>query len=135
MPDRSPKPDRWESEDPRDDERLKAAMRARGWLKVALVTIAINEVFTMIFGYVAQTSDPDLTIGMSIVFSCVTCLLVSYWLQIDARRAWRNARDKGYLRHRRTTDDDSFPQVADNCPRRWLVVLHIELHPELARIS
>ena len=36
------------SKDPQDDARLKAAMRARDWLKLVLVTVAVNQVFTKI---------------------------------------------------------------------------------------
>jgi hypothetical protein len=122
------------SGDPKDRARLKASMRARGWRKLVLVTIVVNQVLTTAFVYVAQQVDPGLTMLHTLIFSCVTCGLVGYWLQVDAQRAWRSALDKGYIRTRRAEDED-FLNIADNCPRRWLVVLHIELYPELAGLS
>ncbi|MBR8165680.1 hypothetical protein KDW98_31580 [Burkholderia vietnamiensis] len=107
-------------------------MRARGWLKVVLVTVAINEIFTVIFAYVAQQVDPGLTVMPTLVFSCATCALVSGWLLVDARNAWHNAKEKGYLRSGGDEHDDDLPTIADHCPKRWLVVLHLELHPDLA---
>ncbi|WP_233856209.1 hypothetical protein [Paraburkholderia sp. HD33-4] len=117
--------------DPQNDARLKAAMRARGWLKLVLVTIAANQVLSTAFVYLAQQIDPRLTMVHTLVFSCVTCGLVGHWLQADAYRAWRNALEKGYLRKRCAADEDIL-SIADNCPGRWLVVLHIELNPQLA---
>jgi len=124
--------DRSGHKDPQEEARLKAAMRARGWLKLVLVTIVANQVMTTAFVYVAQQVNPGLTILHTLLFSCVTCGLVGYWLQADARRAWRDALDKGYIGPPHTSDDQDVLKIADSCPNRWLVVLHIELNPELA---
>ncbi|MEW9583364.1 hypothetical protein [Paraburkholderia sp. DGU8] len=120
------------SSDPQDTARLKAAMRKRGWLKLLFVTLAANQVLTTAFVYVAQQVDPGLTAMHTLIFSCVTCALVRYWLQTDARRAWCNALDKGYIGSRHAESDADLLKTADNCPKRWLVVLHIELNPDLA---
>jgi hypothetical protein len=40
--------------------------------------------------------------------------------------------DKGYIGAPHTSDDQDVLKIADSCPNRWLVVLHIELNPELA---
>ena len=118
--------------DPRNDTRQKSAMRARGWQKVVLVTLVANQVLTAAFSYVAQQVDPGLTLMPTFVFCCATSALVSYWLLVDARNAWRHAKEKGYIGSGRAEKGDALPMVVDHCPKRWLVVLHIELHPELA---
>jgi hypothetical protein len=97
-----------------------------------LVTLAANRVLTKAFAYVAQQVDPGLTVTYRLIFSCVTCALVGYWLQADARHAWCNALDKGYIGSRHAENDEDLLKIADNCPKRWLVVLHIELNPDLA---
>ncbi|WP_241022069.1 hypothetical protein [Burkholderia sp. Ac-20353] len=118
--------------DPLDTARRKAAMRARGWRKVALVTIGLNQLFTMVFVCVGQLVDPDLTMIETLVFSCATSALVSYWLLVDARNAWRTALEKGYIGSTRVDAGDDLPKIAECCSKRWLVILHIELHPHLA---
>jgi hypothetical protein len=40
--------------------------------------------------------------------------------------------DKGYIGSRHAENDEDLLKIADNCPKRWLVVLHIELNPDLA---
>jgi hypothetical protein len=82
------------------------------------------------FAYVAQQIDVAVPHQTITLFSCVTCRLVTLWLQSDARRAFGFARDKGYVG---TAGDTSQGlQVAADCPKRWLVVLHIELNPASA---
>ncbi|MEX3855588.1 hypothetical protein AB3X94_16175 [Paraburkholderia sp. BR10923] len=118
--------------DPQNSARLKMAMRARGWRKLVLLTVAANQALTTAFVYVAQQVDPGLTMMDALIFSCVTCGLVSYWLRTDAHRAWCNAVQKGYVGPHHGANDEGVLKIAEKCPRRWLVVLHIELNPELA---
>ncbi|CAN0621048.1 protein of unknown function [Burkholderia multivorans] len=109
-------------------------MRARGWRKVVLVTVVSNQILTAAFAYVAQQFYPGLTMLPTLAFSCVTCALVSSWLLVDARDAWRHAQKKGYVRSARTENDEGSLKVADKCPKRWLVVLHLELNPDLTGV-
>jgi hypothetical protein len=113
-----------------EEERVRNAMRARAFLKIVLVTILFSQVLSALFGAAAHALDPDVTAMPSMVFSCVTCALVSYWLQADARRAWQQAREGGFISR---GADGPLPGIviAAQCPRRWLVVLHAELNPGL----
>lgn len=113
-----------------EDERIRLALRVRAFLKVVLVTIVFSQVLSMLFGAAARILDPDVSATPSLVFSCVSCALVSFWLQSDARRAWQYARERGYVRR---GEHGPLPgiQIAPECPRRWLVVLHAELNPAL----
>ncbi|MFD1560841.1 hypothetical protein ACFSHT_35240 [Paraburkholderia silviterrae] len=114
--------------------RLKTFMRSRAWLKIVIFTICADQVLTAAFTYVGQMIDPGMTEIQTLVFSCLTCVLVSNWLVSDARAAWANAKQHGHVA---TTQSDSGVRelkIADTCPRRWLVVLHIELNPELAEV-
>ncbi|WP_368598981.1 hypothetical protein [Paraburkholderia sp. BR14374] len=115
-----------------DSARQKTAMRARGWRKLVLLTVAANQVLTTAFVFFAQQVDSGLTMMDTLIFSCVTCGLVSSWLRTDAQRAWCNAVEKGYVGQRHATTGEDVLKIAEKCPRRWLVVLHIELNPELA---
>ncbi|WP_042338442.1 hypothetical protein [Paraburkholderia ferrariae] len=116
---------------PDDDEaRIRAAMRGRAFLKIVLVTIVFSQVLSTLFGAAAQALDPDVSAMPSLVFSCVTCALVSFWLQADARNAWRHAREHGHIRKGAQGPLPGI-EIARECPRRWLVVLHAELNPGL----
>lgn len=116
-----------------DDLRQKAAMRTRGWLKLALFTIVANQILTSLFAYGAQQIDAELTLIPILVFSCASCALVSYWLQEDARRAWHYALENGYVGSGRPRSARDELPIAGNCPKRWLVTLHLELNPDLVR--
>lgn len=113
-----------------DEVRLRLALRVRAFLKIVLVTIVFSQVLSTLFGAAARVLDPDVTATPALVFSCVTCALVSFWLQSDARRAWQHARERGNIRR---GEHGPLPgiEIAPECPRRWLVVLHAELNPAL----
>jgi hypothetical protein len=111
-----------------EEVRVRQALRTRALLKVVLVTIAFSQVLVMLFGLAARTIDPDVSAMPSMIFGYVTCALVSYWLQADARRAWQHARDRGHIR-RGTQGPLPGIEIAAACPRRWLVILYAELNP------
>lgn len=104
-------------------------MRARGWLKLVLVTVGQSNADRRLC-VCRATGQPGLTVLHTLIFSCVTGALTGYWLRADARRAWRDALDQGYVSTRHASDD--VLKIADDCPNRWLVVLYIELNPDLA---
>ena len=106
---------------------LPASMRIRGIVKLVCIAIVANQVLTIAFAYVVQQLDPSAPGIIESIFSFVTCMLVSSWLQTDARRAYLAAREKGCI----TPVDKTNPhlKIAPECPRRWLVILHIEMNP------
>jgi hypothetical protein len=118
------------SSDPTESARLKSAMRSRGWLKVVFVTMAFDQIMTAAFTFIAQQIDASPTEMATLVFGCMTSVLVSYWLVTDARKAWREAKGGGYIGPAHAVSNDDMLKVANNCPKRWLVVLHIELNAD-----
>jgi hypothetical protein len=120
------------SSDPTESARLTAAMRSRGWLTVVFVTMAISQMLTVAFTFITQQIDAAPAEMSTLVFGCMTSVLVSYWLVADARKAWREANGGGYIGPAHAINDDDVLKVANNCPKRWLVVLHIELNAERA---
>jgi hypothetical protein len=107
--------------------------RFRGWLKLVLFTFSVDQVLTAIFTYVAQRIDPNMAEMQTLIFSCITCVLVSNWLVADARAAWAQAMQQGYIGSPKSGAGAQKEKlaIADKCPRRWLVVLHLELNPKL----
>jgi hypothetical protein len=102
-------------------------MMLRGMLKIVLIAIAAAQILTTAFTLLARQIDANVAPQIVSVFGFVTCGLVSMWLQADARRAFRLAKEKGFIAAAR--DGQALPQIAADCPRRWLVVLHVELNP------
>lgn len=102
----------------------------RGISKIVGIVFVVNQILTVAFAYAAQQIDVRLPHQAITLFSCVTCGLLTLWLQSDARRAFLLARAKGYVKTGGDTSQGL--QVAAECPKRWLVVLHIELNPAAA---
>ncbi|CAE6909103.1 hypothetical protein R69927_05884 [Paraburkholderia domus] len=62
-------------------------------------------------------------------FGVLTMPFVIVWIRAGAARAYETA-----IRLHFVALEGQLPQVvsiADNCPKRWWVLLHIRLHPEL----
>lgn len=110
--------------------RTRPGMMFRGMLKIVLIAIAASQILTTAFTLLARQIDADVSPQIISVFGFVTCGLVSMWLQADARRAFRVAKEKGFVGAAR--DNEVVPQIAADCPRRWLVMLHVELNPAAA---
>ena len=111
--------------------RYNAAMFFRGMSKVMFIAVAVNVVLTNIFEYLAQTLDLGLDKQAVTIFSCLTCGLLTLWLQSDARRAFALARTNGFVNAEGKSGDGLL--IAANCPKRWLVILHLELNPAALR--
>jgi hypothetical protein len=96
-------------------------------MKLLAVAVIANQVLTVIFAFVVEQVDPGTPALVTSVFSFLTCGLVSMWLQSDARRAYQLACEKGWVK----PVDSANPavRIAPDCPKRWLVTLHIEMHP------
>jgi hypothetical protein len=110
--------------------RSNAALLFRGMSKVVFIAMTMNLVLTNLFEYLARTLALDLDKQAITLFSCLTCGLMSLWLQSDARRAFAYARSNGYVSEDGESRDVS--RIAADCPKRWLVILHVELNPAAA---
>lgn len=109
----------------------RPSMMLRGMCKVIAIAFAVNQVLTTAFTYVAQQLDSSLPHEVVWLFSCMTCGLLTLWLQADARRAFGCARKQGYVKIDEAirNGNERALRIAADCPKRWLVILHIELNP------
>lgn len=105
----------------------RQAMMFRGLCKLIAIVFVTNQVLTTLFTYATQQLDAALPSDSLLIFSCLTCGLVTLWLQSDARRAFGFAREKGFVK--KGADGKQDLQIAADCPKRWLVILHVELNP------
>lgn len=107
--------------------RLNVGMFLRGMSKVMFIAVLANLFLTNLFEFLAEMLDLELDRQALVLFSYMTCGLLTMWLQSDARRAFAFARAHGYVTAKDKNDGDL--QVATDCPKRWLVILFLELNP------
>ncbi|MEN8512156.1 hypothetical protein [Burkholderia sp. RS02] len=107
--------------------RVRAALRLRGVMKLTIVTIAAAHALTFAFEGLLVAAGFAPETATLLLFRFVTCALVSFWLQADASRACRYASQHGFVTVSGTHGD--LIDVAPQCPKRWLVVLHLQLEP------
>lgn len=104
-------------------ERLKGQM-----LLVAYALLA-NEVLAWAFSFLAIAIYPAMQRWWFMALGAVTMPVAMTWIGRDAKRAYETAA------HERFLGFDGIPprvvSIADNCPSRWLVLLHIQMHPEV----
>lgn len=111
--------------------RYRRAPRTRALVKIIILVVLVNQILTASFAFLAHENHPDIAFGLTTLFSFLLCAILSAWIRSDAKHAWLHARDAGCLssaliRGGRTV------WIRQDCPRRWLVVLHIELEGGLA---
>ncbi|VWB47475.1 hypothetical protein [Burkholderia lata] len=107
--------------------RVRAARRLRGVLKLTIVTIAIAQALAFAFENLLVLAGFAPDAATVLLFRFVTCALVSFWLQADALRAYQYAAQHGFVTVPGTHGDPV--DVAPQCPKRWLVVLSLQLDP------
>ncbi|WP_446901191.1 hypothetical protein [Burkholderia sp. YIM B11467] len=107
--------------------RVRAALRLRGVMKLTLITIAVAQVLTLAFESLLVAAGFAPEAATLLLFRFVTCALVSFWLQADALRAYQFAAQHGFVTTPGTHGD--LIDVAPQCPKRWLVVLSLQLDP------
>lgn len=107
--------------------RVRAALRLRGVLKLTILTIAVAQALAFAFESLLVMTGFAPDAAAVLLFRFVTCALVSFWLQADALRAYQYAAQHGFVTAPGTHGDPV--DVAPQCPKRWLVVLSLQLDP------
>lgn len=107
--------------------RTRAALRMRGLVKLTVVTIAVTQTLTLVFDALLVAVGYAPEAATLLLFRFVTCALVSFWLQADASRAYRHASKRGLVTM--SGEHGELIEIAPQCPKRWLVVLNLQLEP------
>ncbi|MDN7876600.1 hypothetical protein [Burkholderia aenigmatica] len=107
--------------------RVRAALRLRGVLKLTILTIAVAQALAFAFESLLVMTGFAPDAATVLLFRFVTCALVSFWLQADALRAYQYAARHGFVTAPGAHGDPV--EVAPQCPKRWLVVLSLQLDP------
>jgi len=107
--------------------RTRAALRMRGLVKLTIITIAVTQILTLVFDGLLVLLGDTPEAATLLLFRFVTCALVGFWLQADASRAYRHAAQRGLVTVSGAHGD--LIEIAPQCPKRWLVVLSLQLEP------
>jgi hypothetical protein len=111
----------------RQAERRHNAIHLRGELKLMGLSIAIATMLAYVLSNVVGHS-PHAFIAF-VTFGALTTLLSAGWIRYDAHRAYQFAAERHYLGFE--GNPPCVISIAEDCPKRWLVLLYIELNPEL----
>lgn len=103
--------------------RLKAQLAT--WLVAQLLTLAV----TSLLSIALHASGQDVPLTGFAIFGALTVVMAYVWVRLDAKRAFVAAVDT------RQVGIDGIPPritfISPICSRRWLVLLYVQLHPEL----
>jgi len=106
-----------------------AKMRFKARLIVLLVAALVTQVTTLVISILvgaAGTKVPPIPFA---IFACITLALAQRWILVDTANAFGQAVAKRQVLLEGTPPHLTF--IASTCSRRWFVLLHVHLHPEL----
>lgn len=106
-----------------DALRFKAQLTI--WLVAELLTLAI----TLLFSVALHASGQDVTATAFSIFGALTLVMAYIWVRVDAKKAFAVA-----VAMRQVSADGTPPHItyiSRSFPHRWLVLLYVQLHPEL----
>lgn len=111
----------------READRRQTSIRLRGELKLLSLSLA----FTISLAFMLSNVVPDLPHGPAafMTFGAVTTLLAAGWIRHDAARAFQSAARSHHLGFE--GNPPRVISIAQDCPKRWLVLLHMETNPDL----
>ena len=103
--------------------RFKAQLTI--WLVAQLLTLAIASLLSVGL----HVSGQDVPATAFAIFGAFTLVMAYVWVRVDAKKAFAAA-----VSMRQVTTHGAPPHItyiSPSCPRRWLVLLYVQLHPEL----
>lgn len=107
-------------------------MRLRGLATLFLISGMVTAVLSFLLSIALQRLSIGIATFPFAPFGAVTAVLTATWLRIDAKQAYEQANRSGCFQRNGT--DMLIESMMKDCPKRWLVVLHLQLHPELTII-
>lgn len=108
-------------------------MRLIGRSAVFGISLCMTEIMALIIGAIMRLISYAASPVLYGAFGGLTTVLVANWLTWDAAQAFSWADSHGFLR--RDGESSRVLAVHENCPRAWLVTLHILLHPEIMGLT
>ncbi|MGV7242352.1 hypothetical protein [Caballeronia sp. M23-90] len=104
-------------------------MRFKARLLVLLVAALVTQVTTFIISILVNAVGTNVPAIPFAIFACITLALTQRWILVDAAKAFGEAVAKRHVLLQGDPPQITF--IVATCPKRWFVLLHIQLHPEL----
>jgi hypothetical protein len=104
---------------------IRRTPRWRALARIAALLVLVTPIFTSAFAFLAHQNHPDFALGLTTLFSFALCAILGVWIKTDAKRAWQDACEAGFVSPA-VIRGGCIVHVQRDCPRRWLVVLHVE---------
>ncbi len=96
---------------------------------VLLVAALVTQVTTLVISILVNAAGTKVPAIPFAIFACITLALAQRWILVDAAKAFDEAVAKrNVLLH---GEPPRITFIVATCPRRWFVLLHVQLHPEL----
>lgn len=110
---------------------MKAQTRLRLTGEVSLLGFAllVTEAMAWVLSIVVNIVYESVPLFWFGVFGVLTMPFVLVWMRADAARAYETAIRRHFVALE--GQPAQVVSIADDCPKRWWVLLHIRLHPEL----
>ncbi|MEX3855575.1 hypothetical protein [Paraburkholderia sp. BR10923] len=97
----------------------------RALVKIAVLVVLANQILTTAFAFLAHRNYPDVAFGLTTLFSVALCSILIVWIRTEAKYAWEDAVESGVVSPVAIARGSAVV-IRPECPRRWLVVLHVE---------
>jgi hypothetical protein len=110
---------------------IQGTPRWRAAARVGALLVLVNPIFTSAFAFLAHRNHPDIALGITTLFSFALCAILAVWIRTDAKHAWQDACEAGFVSPA-AIRSGCLVHIRRDCPRRWLVVLHAEWQGGLA---
>jgi hypothetical protein len=102
-----------------------------GQLILAAYALIGTEVLSWVLSLILNALRLDVSPLWFVLFGALTMPMVMSWLAQDSARAYAMAVSQRFLGFE--GEPPRIVSVSNECPKRWLVLLYIRMHPELIR--
>jgi hypothetical protein len=109
--------------------KSQTRLRLRGEFTLLGFALLVTQVMAWMLSTVENFVYGSVSSFWFVVFGALTMPFVIIWIRKDAARAYETAIKKGFLGLE--GEPAHVISIANDCPKRWWVLLHIRLHPEL----
>lgn len=110
-------------------EKMRFKAQLVTWLAAQLLTLAV----TSLLSITLHASGQDVPAIAFAIFGALTLVMTYVWVRVDAKKAFVAAVETRQVGTAGTPVRVIY--ISPICSRRWLVLLYVQLHPELIDID
>jgi len=113
--------------------KSQTRLRLTGTFTLLGFAVMVTQAMAWMLSTVVNSAYGSVSPFWFVVFGALTMPFVIIWIRKDAARAYEIATKQGFLGLE--GEPPHVISIANDCPKRWWVLLHIRLHPELTRAN